>query len=186
MRYTVPQLVHLITEYADNYGIDPAIAIAQLRRESANFRDDVVYGPYRAAAGERGVAQFTPGTWPRWGSGPHTNAYDPDLSLQAWGEYMMYLLNLFGGDYAKALMGYNGGEGHLTNPARHGGPSQAAQRYAREVIEASKGISVPALFDGDDLPSSGDPSVTYYDDPPSSDVSGSLDRLSDSGIGAPL
>jgi soluble lytic murein transglycosylase-like protein len=128
------QLIALVQDYARSYGINPAIAVAQIRRESWNFRPDVVYGPYVAGAGERGMSQFTPGTWARFGSGPHTNAYDPDQAMTAWGKYMTYLLNLFGWDYGKALTGYNGGEGHLLNPARFGPPSAAAQRYAQEIL----------------------------------------------------
>src|SRR5262245_63255697 len=115
--YTKDELQQLVVDYAQGLGFDPRVALEQIKRESANFRPDVVYGPFVGAAGERGLTQFTPGTWNRFGSGPHTNAYDPDQALTAWGKYMTYLLNLFGGDYSKALTGYNGGEGHLLDPA---------------------------------------------------------------------
>jgi soluble lytic murein transglycosylase-like protein len=80
------------------------------------------------------MSQFTPDTWARFGSGPHTNAYDPDQAMTAWGKYMTYLLNLFNWDYSKALTGYNGGEGHVLDPARYKPPSAAALRYAREIL----------------------------------------------------
>lgn len=128
MAYTREQLIALVQDYARRYGIDPAVAVAQIRRES-QFDPNA-----NGRAGEKGLAQFIPETWARFGSGPHSNAYDPDHALTAWGKYMTYLLGLFDGDISKALIGYNGGEGHLTNPARHGPPSAAAQRYAREVL----------------------------------------------------
>jgi hypothetical protein len=116
------------------------VAVAQHRRESANFRSDVVYGPFIGGAGERGMSQFTPGTWARFGSGHHTTAYDPDASLAAWAAYTGYLMRLFNGDYTKVLQGYNGGEGHV----QRGTVSSAAQRYAREILaEAGQMPSTP-------------------------------------------
>jgi len=125
---TIDQVKQLVLQKAAQYGIDPGVAYAQMERESG-WRQDVIFGPYVGGAGERGISQFTPETWATYGSGPHTNAYDPNLALDAWGGYMTYLLGLFGGDYQKALTGYNGGPGHLTNPSRYGGPSAAALEY---------------------------------------------------------
>lgn len=133
MAYTREQLTALVADYARSYGIDPGIALAQLKRESANFRADVVYGPFVGGAGERGLSQFTPGTWARFGQGPHTNAYNPDLALTAWGKYMSWLLARYSYDYAKALAGYNGGEGHVDR----GTVSSAAKRYATEIMAAA-------------------------------------------------
>lgn len=130
---TTEELKQLVVSKANQYGVNPNIALAQISRESANFRPDVVFGPFVGGAGERGMSQFTPGTWARFGSGPHTNAYIPEMAMDAWGKYMAYLLGLFSGDYLKALMGYNGGEGHITNPEKHGPPSARAQAYAKEI-----------------------------------------------------
>lgn len=130
---TTDELKQLVINKANQYGINPGIALAQISRESAGFRPDVVFGPFVGGAGERGMSQFTPATWARFGSGPHTNAYDPVKAMDAWGNYMVYLMGLFGGDYLKALMGYNGGEGHISDPGRYGPPSAAAQAYAREI-----------------------------------------------------
>lgn len=137
MPYSREQLVNKIYATADAYGIDRAIAYAQLKRESG-FRDDVIYGPFVAGAGERGLAQFTPGTWARFSNEPHTAAYDPDKSLRAWGQYMRFLLNMFGGRYDLALAGYNGGENRecLRAGSLSCAPS-GAQRYAREVLAAA-------------------------------------------------
>lgn len=124
------QLAELVIDYAHGYGIDPNIALEQIKRESANFRPDVVYGPFVGGAGERGMSQFTPGTWARFGYGPHTNAYDPDYAMTAWGEYMKYLLNMFNWNHEKALQGYNGGEGNV----QRGTVSTMARNYAREIM----------------------------------------------------
>lgn len=130
MAYTREQLIERIRQAAAQIGFDPAVAVAQHRRESDNFRHDVVYGPFIGAAGERGMSQFTPGTWARFGSGSPANAYDPNVSLAAWANYTSYLMSLFDGDLSRVLMGYNGGEGNV----QRGTVSAAAQRYAREIL----------------------------------------------------
>lgn len=132
--YTKNQFPDLIADYARSYGVDPGIAIEQIKRESANFREDVVYGPFVARDGEKGIAQFTPAAWTSFGQGVHDNAYDPDLSLTAWGEYMAWLLNRYSYDYTKALQGYNGGPGNVDK----GRISAGAQRYASEVLEKAQ------------------------------------------------
>lgn len=131
MAYTREQIIALVQDYARRYGIDPAVAVAQIRRESS-FNPNA-----NGKAGEKGLAQFMAGTWERFGSGPHSNAYIPEYALDAWGKYMTHLLNLFNWDYSQALTGYNGGEGHLLDPRKHGPPSAAAQRYAREILAAA-------------------------------------------------
>lgn len=128
MRYTIEQLTERIRQAARSIGFPENIAVVQLARESANFRDDVVYGNYVGGAGERGVAQFTPGTWARFGSG--MNPYDPDASLNAWAAYTSYLMNLFSGDLTKVLQGYNGGEGNV----QRGTVSTAARNYAAQIL----------------------------------------------------
>lgn len=131
MAYSRDQLVSLVQDYAYGAGIDPAIAVAQAQRESG-FNPNAV-----GSSGERGLMQIMLATWARFGVGDFDNAFDPDANLTAWGEYMKYLLNLFDWDMAKALIAYNGGEGHLLNPGKYGGPSQRAQTYASEILAQS-------------------------------------------------
>jgi soluble lytic murein transglycosylase-like protein len=145
------QLASLVMDYARSYGINPGIALAQLKRESANFRADVVYGPFVGGAGERGLSQFTPGTWARFGQGPHTSAYDPDLALTAWGDYMSMLLARYSYDYVKALQGYNGGEGHVDR----GNVSSGARRYASEIMAAAGSQAIPDPGTAVNLPGTG-------------------------------
>ena len=137
MRYSREQLIDRIRQAARSIGFPEAVAIAQLARESGNFRDDVVYGPFVGRDGERGVAQFIPGTWARFGQGMHQTAYDPNASLAAWAAYTNYLMRLFNGDLTKVLQGYNGGEGHVTNPERYGPVSSRARQYASEVLRSA-------------------------------------------------
>lgn len=146
MRYSREQLIDRIRQAAQSIGFPEAVAIAQLARESGNFRDDVVYGPFVGRDGERGVAQFIPGTWARFGQGMHQTAYDPDASLAAWAAYTSYLIRLFNGDLTKVLQGYNGGEGNVTRNT----VSAMARRYASEVLAAAGHVSTEGIGGNDD------------------------------------
>lgn len=131
---TTAEIKQKVIDYAYGCGLDPNVALAQIGRESG-FREDA-----RGSSGERGLAQIMPGTWERFAQGvPWDAAFDVDYNLSTWCNYMGYLSGLFGGDIRSMLMAYNGGEGHLLDPGRYGGPSQAAQRYAAEILTASGG-----------------------------------------------
>lgn len=129
---TPEEVQHLVIDSAQACSLDPTIAFYQIQRESG-FKERAV-----GADGERGIAQFTAGTWTRFGSGPHDNAFDPRQAMQAYCRYMTFLLGLFGGDYEKALVGYNGGEGHLTDPQKYGPPSARALAYGRELMAQAR------------------------------------------------
>jgi soluble lytic murein transglycosylase-like protein len=141
---TTEEIKQLVVSKANQYGINPNIALAQISRESG-FNPRAVGG-----SGERGLGQFMKATWDRFGSGSFDNAFDPVLNLDAWGNYMVYLMGLFGGDYLKALTGYNGGEGHLTNPERYGPPSAAAQAYA-QAIYSQAGFTSQSVINLDQI-----------------------------------
>jgi soluble lytic murein transglycosylase-like protein len=113
-----------VVDYANAYGIDPNVALAQIARESSFNAKNV--GPL----GERGLGQFTADTWASYGYGSFDNAFDVDYNLTAWGNYMSALLGMFGWDYAKALQGYNGGPRWVLN----GTVSSAAQGYAAAIL----------------------------------------------------
>lgn len=143
---TPDQIPQFVMTSAGACGLDPTIAYYQIQRESG-------FNPQaRGGSGERGLAQFMPATWTRFGSGSFDSAFVPEYAMNAYCSYMGYLLGLFGGDYSKALTGYNGGEGHLTDPGRYGPPSAAALGYARDVL-AQAGAGSPAQPGGASLPS---------------------------------
>lgn len=131
------EVQHLVIDYAQACGIDPVIAFYQIQRESG-FRERAV-----GADGEKGVAQFMPDTWARFGQGAHDNAFNPAFSMNAYCRYMTYLLGLFGGDYERALQGYNGGEGNV----QRGTVSQRAKTYAREILAqtGSRGADIGTI-----------------------------------------
>lgn len=147
-RLNEDQLKQLVMDSASACGLDPLVALVQIDRESAHFAPAVVYGPKTGADGEKGMAQFMPDTWKRFGSGQHNNAYDPVESMNAYCGYMLFLLNRFGWNYEKALQGYNGGEGNVDRNT----VSARAKNYAREVIaqaDALRGSGLDSVSPGD-------------------------------------
>jgi hypothetical protein len=110
-QYSTYELGEKIANAASAAGIDPRVAVEQLRRESVNFSPYYVYGPGKSPAGAQGLAQFIPGTWARFGSG---SPYDPDAAIRAYVAYMTFLLTMFGWRYDLALAAYNWGENRQT------------------------------------------------------------------------
>ena len=130
---------------AAQYGINPAVAVAQINQESGF--DPRAISP----AGAMGLAQFMPGTWATYGSG---DPYDGENSLQAWAQYMTKLLKQFGGRYDLALAGYNSGENRkeYAAAARDGrainwavmpaGVQSETQNYVNKIMaQAGRGVS---------------------------------------------
>ena len=117
-----PGIVAKIYAYADQYGIDRNVALNQIRQES-NCSSTVC-----SNKGACGIAQFMPGTAAQYGL---TDRRNVDASLNAWGKYMSYLLSLFGGDYRKALAGYNWGEGNVQKKGIDNLPAETANYLAR-------------------------------------------------------
>src|SRR5882672_1806682 len=136
---TTDEIKTLVLQKASEWGIDPGVALAQIQRESG-FNPRAV-----GSSGERGLAQFMPGTWAQYGSGSFDNAFDPSMNLDAWGYYMTTLLGQFGNGYTQALTAYNGGPGHLTAPGRYGPPSSAAVAYGQALAaQSSYDVTAPA------------------------------------------
>lgn len=138
-----PSIQAKVYQYADQYGIDRSVALAQLKQESG-CNPSVC-----SSQGACGIAQFMPGTWTTYGSGG--DRFDIDAALNAWGAYMSHLLSLFKDNYALALAGYHSGEGAakaaLANPA--GNPKTV--NYVNTIM-ASAGTVAP---DGSLDPSGG-------------------------------
>lgn len=98
---TIEEIKQLVVSKADQYGINPNLALAQIQTES-NFNPRAV-----SPAGARGLSQFMPDTARRFGL---TDPFDPVASMDAWGNYMVSMLGMFNGRYDIALAGYISGE----------------------------------------------------------------------------
>ena len=94
----------LIERYATSYGIDPNLIAAMMYTESRGNRFAVSH------AGAKGLMQFMPATAERFGI---TDRTDPSQSIRGACQYMRWLLDRYDGNVAKAVGGYNAGEGNI-------------------------------------------------------------------------
>lgn len=122
MVYIPIQYWALVQQASEQTGIPIQVIGAQIQQESG-WNPNVV-GQY----GEKGLAQFMPGTWQTYGQGDPT---DPTASFQAYIKYMKYLIGLEGGNIQLALAAYNAGPGNIS----------AGMTYANSVLQSS---GVPA------------------------------------------
>lgn len=142
---TVQQMVN---DAALAYGINPTIFLAQMNQESG------LNPAAEGSSGELGVGQFMPATWtgvilahPELQEPPFNAISTPDgrsnalANVYAAAAHMRDLLGMFGGDYATALAGYNGGSGGTQLPA--------AQEYARIVLAGAEAMAEHPLTDAD-------------------------------------
>ena len=106
----VAKFSNAIAQNATAKGVDPSIMAWQLDKESKgnpNARNDA---DIRVTGSPSiGIAQFQPGTAKRYGIDPTK----PEEAIKGQAAYMSDLLKMFGGDYQKALAGYNWGEGNV-------------------------------------------------------------------------
>lgn len=85
---------------AKEFGVDPDILHGIAHTESR-------YNPKAVSPkGAQGLMQFMPDTAKRYGIDPN----DPEQAIFGAAQYLKENLNRFGGDYAKAVAGYNWGE----------------------------------------------------------------------------
>ena len=110
----------------------PGGLLASVRRAESGGNDSAV-----SSAGAQGPFQFMPGTFARYGQGSPFRLAD---ASQAAGRYLGKLLAEFHGDVAKALAGYNWGEGNVENDVARWGAAWRAhlpketQGYLNKVL----------------------------------------------------
>ena len=113
---------------ATYYGISPDLFVRQINQESR-------FNPWAVSpAGAEGIAQFMPATAAAMG----VNPWDPTSALYGGARLMSQLNNQFGGNYAKALAGYNAGPDAVQYAVNAGG----ANWYAYLPAETQNYITV--------------------------------------------
>jgi hypothetical protein len=119
---------------AARYKLDPNLLISQGYQETGGFRPDVVSGQTKSPSGAIGIAQFMPGTAADLGVDPT----DPIQSIFAQAKYDRQLLDQFGGNIAKMLMGYNWGPGNVADWEKAGGNvasiPKETQGYLKNIL----------------------------------------------------
>jgi soluble lytic murein transglycosylase-like protein len=113
-----------IVASARRYGLDPVLVYSLMHQESAFKRRAVSY------KGARGLMQLMPGTAARFGV---TNIFDPAMNIEGGTKYLRLLLDMFDGDVALALAGYNAGEGAVLKYGRQVPPYSETQEYVRRI-----------------------------------------------------
>ena len=121
------ELVDVFCEAGEAYGIDWRLLMAQCWKES-NFVLNA-----RGAAGERGMAQFMPATWQRFGQG---DPDDPRAAALAQARYLRYIADYLNtSDVAIIIAAYNAGEGSAGARNRNFADFPASTRaYTTDVL----------------------------------------------------
>ena len=125
-----------ISDSCSRYNIDPLLIYSQMHQESSFKLKATSY------KGARGLMQLMPGTAARLGV---KNIYDPKQNIEGGVKYMRMLLDMFGGDVALALAGYNAGEGAVIKYGNQIPPYRETQEYVRRIASRYVSISNPNL-----------------------------------------
>lgn len=128
-------------------GVKANILLAQIDQESGGNPKAVNKGDVRVTGSpSSGIAQFQPGTAARY----NVDVNDPVSSINGQAAYMADLLQMFGGDYQKALAGYNWGEGNVQKAVAKYGDGwmdhapESTQNYIKNIY-AKAGLDQKAI-----------------------------------------
>ncbi len=130
IRFGKSDLRSLVVGEAARRGIPTDVALAQFRQESS-FNNNAV-----SPKGAQGPAQFLPSTFARFGP-KGGNPFDPEDAVEAWGNYMSFLLKKFKGHMDLALAAYNAGEGAVDKFNGQIPPYKETQDYVRNILGRS-------------------------------------------------
>lgn len=140
----IPPYYALVSQYGQQFGVDPKLGEAVLERESGG--DPRATSP----AGARGLMQIMPATGAGLGSAfssPHPDLYDPNTNVKLGMYYLSQLLRQFHGNRTDAIAGYNAGAGAVEK--YHGTPPYAeTQRYVKNVEQSYEELGGKSPEDG--------------------------------------
>jgi soluble lytic murein transglycosylase-like protein len=108
----------------DRYGIPRGI-LGRLLYQESRFREDIMSGATRSAAGAVGIAQFLPATAAQYGFDP----LDRWASIDGAGRYLRDLFAQFG-TWDKALAAYNWGPGNVARKGLGAAPLETRNYYS--------------------------------------------------------
>ena len=126
-----PPLDAAVRQIAAEQSLPPELLHSVIQVES-NYNPSAV-----SPKGAQGLMQLIPETARRFGV---LDSFDPVENIQGGAKYLKYLLDLYQGDYPRALAAYNAGEKAV---AKYGGvpPYAETQNYVAQVqkrIDSSK------------------------------------------------
>jgi hypothetical protein len=123
-----------ITAALDAHHPDPAEFERQMKLESRNYDEDVIYCRFVNSAGARGIAQLMPQFHPL------DVACDPERALPYAANLMVSNLNVAHGDHVFALSYYNAGQGATTRGLAGtlpGWPYAETVKYVSIILQIS-------------------------------------------------
>jgi hypothetical protein len=126
-----------VQKQASENGVDPNVMLWQIKVESGG-NPAAINEDDRKRTGDPsiGLSQFQPKTAAAYGIDPK----DPEQAIKGQALYMRDLLKMFGGDYQKALAGYNWGQGNVQKAiAKHGDnwlqkSPEKVQNYVNSIL----------------------------------------------------
>jgi soluble lytic murein transglycosylase-like protein len=113
-----------LTDAANQYGLPPALVIAQAQQESGGNPNAV------SPVGAQGVMQLMPATAAQLGV---TDPFDPVQNITAGVKYLAQLVQQFGGDLSLALAAYNWGPGNVSKNGYNNWPTET-QNYVANIL----------------------------------------------------
>lgn len=138
---TSSDITQIVANAANDAGIDPNLAIAVAVKESSLNPNAI------SPAGAMGLMQLMPATAASLGV---TNPLDPAQNAAGGCQYLAQMLQMFGGDTAKALGAYNWGPGNVQKAIAAYGPAwlqhapAETQNYVSSIL-GGLGANPPAI-----------------------------------------
>ncbi len=132
-----PAIKSMVESAAARQSLPPELLHSVIQVES-NYNPNAV-----SPKGAQGLMQLIPDTARRFGV---NNAFDPVENIEGGARYLKYLLDMYKGDYSRALAAYNAGEGAV---AKYDGipPYRETVNYVAQVskrFDAAAKAAVPA------------------------------------------
>ncbi len=114
---------------ANQYGVDPNLALAVAKQESGYQQTGAGGGTLTSSAGALGVMQLMPAT----AAGLNVNPNDQTQNINGGVKLLSQLLSQFNGDPSLALAAYNAGPGQVQ---KYGGvpPFPETQNYVASIL----------------------------------------------------
>lgn len=104
----------------------PVDLLARLLWQECRYREDIITGRVKSAAGAMGIAQFMPATAAEMGIDP----LDPFAAIDAAARYLASLYRRFGA-WDLALAAYNWGQGNLARKGLGAAPAETVRYYSQ-------------------------------------------------------
>jgi len=128
------QILQLLVDAANKYGLDPNLVIAVATQESGGNPNAV------SPVGAQGVMQLMPATAAQLGV---TNPLDPSQNIDAGVRYLSQLMDQFDGNTQLALAAYNWGPGHVSKYGFSNWPAETTN-YVSKILASIQSTIAPA------------------------------------------